>query len=54
MVPFLDVLAEVLPGGFATSSLDAADTGGDGALGLDFEKPDLAGVADVGAAAEFL
>ena len=40
-------------GGGAADGFDAADAGGDGAFGFDFEKADVFGVGDVCAAAEF-
>ena len=40
------------PGGLAAEGLDAAHAGGDGAFAADLEETDLAGPADVGAAAK--
>jgi hypothetical protein len=43
---------DVVLGGLARESLDAADAGGDGALGHDLEQADVTGGGGVGAAAE--
>src|SRR5688572_6548936 len=45
-------LADGLERAFARRRLDAADAGGDAALARDLEQPDVAGPADVGAAAK--
>ena len=52
-VPLLDHVIEMGPGTVAADGFDAAHARRDGPFALDLEKPDLAGVADMGAAAKF-
>ena len=54
LIPFLDSFIQVRPCRIAADRLDAANAGCDGTFGFDFEKPDVAGVANMRAAAEFL
>ena len=46
------LVARLVEGCLAGQGLDAADAGGDRALGHDAEQRDVAGAADVGAAAQ--